>query len=485
MAKSTLITLALLLGAWASAEEVGLRVLNGPLAVHSGPDASYGVLGTIEADQLYVGIAQQDGYWEIWFNRSKGWVHEDQVELATTDYDVVNAGTNVRSGPSSSYPKIGYAKSGSRWAVISTSSSGSYHQIFYEGVQAWFYAKNRATTLRYEAPNAPVSVFADEAVRVVAPQATVRTGPGAGYTELGTALAGQAYFASETFDGWRKIWFGPGEGWIADAEVDVESAQYDAVDWSYLNVRTGPGNEYEDVSTVTAGSRWVTAGYSGSWHQIHFAGATRWIYGGGVTTHDFLANPGDDPSPTSSSVGFMQLPASGPGFVRRCVVNNPDHAWGTPTLVNGLVAAADRWASDNPSYPRIRVGDMSLPDGGPFDSHVTHQDGTDVDIFLVRSDPLEDSVTVDDPSYSSARTREWLDAYLLPELPQIAAQGVLFSDPQLFSALTTVSSNSVCPGAGCPLDASGTHLPPGLEALPYVRCNPGHDDHMHVRTGSP
>ena len=128
---------------------------------------------------------------------------------------------------------------------------------------------------------------------------------------------------------------------------------------------------------------------------------------------------------------------------------------------------------------------MSLPEGGAFGAHVTHQVGTDVDIYLVRSDTLEDLTSVDDPAYSSARTRAWLDAYLRPELPQIASSGVLLSDPALFSALTTTSSSVPCPGEGCPLDASGGHLPPGPSALPYVRCHPGHHDHMHVTIGSP
>ena len=69
------------------------------------------------------------------------------------------------------------------------------------------------------------------------------------------------------------------------------------------------------------------------------------------------------------------------------------------------------------------------------------------------------------------------------EFPEIATSGqILNCDPRLFGVLTSMDSLSACPGAGCPLDGSGAHVPPALNGLPYVLCNPGHDDHLHVQT---
>ncbi len=108
-----------------SAQEEGVRVLPDSLVVRSGPDAGYGVIGTVFKDQVYVSLEEADGYRRIWYNRSQGWIHSDYVELRSTSYDDVQRGTNVRSGPGNSYAKVGFAKSGSKWALIGTSASGN------------------------------------------------------------------------------------------------------------------------------------------------------------------------------------------------------------------------------------------------------------------------------------------------------------------------------------------------------------------------
>ncbi len=473
-----------------SAQEEGVRVLPDSLVVRSGPDAGYGVIGTVFKDQVYVSLEEADGYRRIWYNRSQGWIHGDYVELRSTSYDDVQRGTNVRSGPGNSYAKVGFAKSGSKWALIGTSATGNWHQIFYEGQQCWFYAKGRATTNEYVAPAAPVSILQDDAVRIIELQTTVRSGPADSYTTIGTVYEGQVYFSTEIFDGWRKIWYSRSEGWIPETDIVLQSAEYDVVDWDWLNVRTGPGLSYTQVTAVPGGSKWVSLAYSGSWHQIYFDGGTYWLSGVGVTTFDYVAPDGAAPSPTTSSVSFLKLPASGPGFVRRCGANNPDHAWGTPTAINGLIAAAEAWDLDHPDFPRVRMGDISLPDGGVFDdngsSHMSHQDGVEIDIFLLRNDSSDDGAPdLYDPVYSSERTRDWIENYLSVALPEVETLGILLNDANIFSKLTTVSSTAVCPGEGCPLDASGEHIQPSVSGLSYVRCNPGHFCHMHARLATP
>ncbi len=461
-----------------------VRITTSQVTVRTGPDSAYAALGTVNGGEIYVATEESAGYHRIWFNRSEGWIHASHAEPTTSLYDDVHRGTNVRSGPSTSYSKVGYAKVGSKWAVATTSSSGNWHMIYYEGQACWFYASGRADTFEHVVAGDTL-VTADEPVGITSPLAVVREGPGLHYDEIGTALQGQVYVSTESLAGWRKIWFSRESGWIAEFEMAVQSAEYDVVDWEWLNVRTGPGTEHEKITSVPAGSKFVSAAYIGSWHQIYFAGDLRWFSGVGVTTFDFSID-GVSPSPTSSSVGFVKLPASGPGFLRRCGANNPDHAWGDALLVNGFIAAAADWAATYPDRPRIRVGDLSLPGGGPFVEsdqayHVTHQHGTDVDLFLLRSDDSDlGAADVYDAAYSSERTREWITDFLAVHLPQVETHGILLSDPNIFGTITTVSSTAVCPGEGCALDENGAHLVPSSDGVPFVRCNPGHHDHMHV-----
>lgn len=456
-------------------QDQGIQVAAESLPVRTGPDAAYAQIGSVLGGQLYVSTARSNGFHKIWYNRSEGWVHEASVVPASIAYDAVTIGTNVRSGPSTSAAEVGYAKNGSKWAVIGT--SGGWHRIYHEGRDAWFSASGRATFLSWTDPAAPAPVLALEAVEIASPVA-VRGGPGLAYPELGLAGAGQVYASFETRAGWRRLQWSRTEAWIPAYAAALRSAAVDLVVNPWVNVRTGPGTAFSAIDSVPAGTRWAAREFSGSWHRISFAGQDAWISGTLVSTSDFVA-----PGATAPASAFLQMPASGPGFVRRCGANNPDHAWGGPTLVNGLIAAAGAWAAAHPDAPAVRIGDLSLPEGGAMPSHVTHQHGGDADLFLLRSDASSDgALDVYDPAYSSARTREWIVDFLLPALPEIATAGILLCDPAIFGALTTVDSIEACAGQGCPLDASGVHVQPSAVGLPYVRCNPGHDDHLHLKT---
>jgi uncharacterized protein YgiM (DUF1202 family) len=456
-------------GVLLAAQDQGLQIVAACVPVRTGPDAAYAELGAVTGGQIYVSTLRSNGYHKIWFNRSEGWVHGAAVAPASLTYDAVTSGTNVRSGPTTSAGEVGYAVKGSKWAVIGTSAG--WHRIFYEGREAWFSASGRSTSFTYTDSAGEPSLFAEEAVEISA-SIPVRSGPGLAYAEIGTAGPGQAYVSTETRSHWRKIGWSREEGWIPAYAAVLRSAAIDRVTNAWLNVRTGPATSFAAIDSVPAGSRWAAVAFSGSWHRIWFAGQPAWISGTMVSTSDFGAPP------AASSAGFVKLPASGPGFVRRCGANNPDHAWGTPELVNGLIAAAEAWAAARPDYPAVRVGDLSLPQGGVFEGHVTHRGGLDADLFLLRSDASSDgALDVYDPAYSSARTREWIVDFLVPAFP---ASSFLLCDPALFGCLTTVDSVQVCAGQGCPLDASGAHVAPSAAGLPYVRCNPGHDDHVHV-----
>jgi LysM repeat protein len=77
-------------------------------------------------------------------------------------------------------------------------------------------------------------------------------------------------------------------------------------------------------------------------------------------------------------VDGVQLP-EGEGYnVRR-----PHNAWGTPTAIAGIEAAIGRYRALEPEAPLVQIGDLSRKTGGPLRSHLSHQDGRDVDIGYV------------------------------------------------------------------------------------------------------
>ena len=96
-------------------------------------------------------------------------------------------------------------------------------------------------------------------------------------------------------------------------------------------------------------------------------------------------------------VNGLQLPASGPDWVTwdpvlRRVPNRPWRRWGSDRLLEFLLDVLRDYRLANPGAPRVVVGDLSRPLGGPFGrrfgglGHASHQNGLDVDVYYPRRD---------------------------------------------------------------------------------------------------
>jgi hypothetical protein len=98
--------------------------------------------------------------------------------------------------------------------------------------------------------------------------------------------------------------------------------------------------------------------------------------------------------------GGVRLPAEGAHFVTVDPVGRTSPSpgwrrWGTDRLVRVLLAVAGEHAAAHPGAPRLVVGDLSRPRGGPFgpefggDGHRSHQNGLDADVYYPRRDGRE------------------------------------------------------------------------------------------------
>ena len=98
--------------------------------------------------------------------------------------------------------------------------------------------------------------------------------------------------------------------------------------------------------------------------------------------------------------GGVQLPAEGTHFVTVDPVRRRSHdpglrRYATDRLVRVLLRVAGEHAAAHPDAPRLVVGDLSRPRGGPFgpefggDGHRSHQNGLDADVYYPRRDGRE------------------------------------------------------------------------------------------------
>ena len=148
----------------------------------------------------------------------------------------------------------------------------------------------------------------------------------------------------------------------------------------------------------------------------------------------------------------VRLPVGGRDFftwdpVRRRTPNRPWRRWGaTKTVVRVLGVIRDVRLL-HPQSPRIGIGDLSRPRGGPFGpKHVSHQNGLDVDVYYPRLDRHERAPK------SAAQVDRRLSQLLVDKFVRTGAEKVF------------VGPNVRLRGP--------RHV---------VQVLPGHDNHMHVR----
>ena len=150
------------------------------------------------------------------------------------------------------------------------------------------------------------------------------------------------------------------------------------------------------------------------------------------------------------------LPAYGRDFVTWDPVlsrypNRDDRRWGTARLIQTLLYVLDRYRRAHPGAPRVLIGDLSRPRGGPFTGHfgglghASHQNGLDMDILYPRKDRKE--LPADPRTMDRRLSQELVDRFV-----------------GAYAQFVFVGPNT------------GLRGPRGV-----VQTLVNHDDHMHVR----
>lgn len=162
-----------------------------------------------------------------------------------------------------------------------------------------------------------------------------------------------------------------------------------------------------------------------------------------------------------SLIGGVLLPANGAHHITwdpgTKVTPAPDYRhWGTTETVRRSLCVLHALRKDHPDWPRVVIGDLSLPNGGPFGreygglGHSSHQNGLDIDVYYPRLDRGERAP--DAPSdVDFGRARELVERF------------VFAGADRIFVGLAT----------------------PLRGPTPIVVRMSGHRDHFHVRFPNP
>ena len=213
------------------------------LNVRSGAGTSYKVIGSLKNGATVTIVETKNGWHKIKYGSSYGYVSSSYIKVNSTSSNgstngsgntvkppsnsgntqktgKVTASTlNVRSGVGTSYKVIGSLKNGSTVTIVETKNG--WHKIKYGSSYGYVssnYIKINSTSSNgsgntVKPPNNSGST--QKTGKVIADVLNVRSGRGTNYSKIGAVRGGSKVIIVETKNGWHKIKYGNGYGYVS------------------------------------------------------------------------------------------------------------------------------------------------------------------------------------------------------------------------------------------------------------------------------
>ncbi|GAA0105716.1 hypothetical protein UT300013_23400 [Paraclostridium sordellii] len=142
----------------------------------------------------------------------------------------------------------------------------------------------------------------------------VRSGPGTNYNTVGTLPKGSKVEVVEEINGWAKIKFNYGYGYVSARYLSENSEENIKIMYTTadrLNVRSGPGTNYNTVGTLPKGSKVEVVEEINGWAKIKFNNGYAYVNIGYLTQNPNIGSgqqPLPIPTPIPSYVDAPQNP---------------------------------------------------------------------------------------------------------------------------------------------------------------------------------
>ena len=203
-----------------------------------------------------------------WYRISSGWISANYVALnnaaapetppaSTTGNATVTASwLNVRKDPSTNYSAVSSLPKGTRIQVLE--SNGNWLKIKEGWVYAAYVKMDDGSTVYTELKNAVVT----------ANELNVRNGPSLSAQKIGSLVKNQKVEVLETNGDWIRTNY----GWVHKSYVQMVSAasanNTGTVKASALNIRSGPGTNYDKLGVLQYGQSVTILENKGGWYRI-------------------------------------------------------------------------------------------------------------------------------------------------------------------------------------------------------------------------
>lgn len=232
------------------------------------------------------------------------------------------AGTNVnfRSGPATSYSSLGKFPNGASVSVLG--QSGAWYQVSYNGRTGYVHGDYLRITTGGGATTPTQAPPQENGIGkgvVRASSLNVRSGPGTGYSRVGSLPNGASVTVLSQSGGWYQIRYNSLTGYVSGDYLSYTpnggstptqppsgNLGTGVVTASALNMRSGPGTGYSRITTLPNGATVTVLAQSGGWYQVSYGGKTGYVSGEYIRFTPATAPttaPTADPGSGESTIG--------------------------------------------------------------------------------------------------------------------------------------------------------------------------------------
>lgn len=207
-------------------------VINGSVVnIRSGPGTSYDLVGTIYQGTEVTIVQKQGDWYKISYGKTTGWVSASYVTAAKASPTVQVTGetVNLRSGPGTTYNKVGEASRGDTLTLLDV--QGDWYQVKTANGTVCYISASLAGTpssAPVASPAAPTVPAANQAaakqIKIVSGPINLRSGPGSDHDKVGMAPDQGVFAVLATQGEWYQIKLSSGTtGWVAGWLVETVS----------------------------------------------------------------------------------------------------------------------------------------------------------------------------------------------------------------------------------------------------------------------
>lgn len=248
------------------------------LRLRSAPSTSAAILRTIPSG-TELEIQSTTGNWARTWYVSEGYAGlKYMTPTSRSEMTKVTTNLRLRSGPSTDYSIITTIPIHTPIPVLGT--SGNWTKTLWNGTVGW-------VGTAYTVP------LVDLTQRITTAGINFRSGPGTGYSIIGTVAKGTVIPALTSSGDWVKTWHNGRTGWVARSYTKTLSELPQRETTTDLNLRSGPGTSYPVLKVLPGGTLVPLLTESGNWIQTWHKGTLGWL------SKTYLIVPDLNPRPAS------------------------------------------------------------------------------------------------------------------------------------------------------------------------------------------